>query len=160
MNARNSAIARTLGNKPFTGGLLAVMAHEGKTDGVGYEVEHVSPGRGFSAWEYATKKFPNGHRVFRKTFYPGPFDALAGYPGDIVERHSVFVCWEEYREDEQSFDAPLVSLPIGAIGWCDTAFDGPRIWYAVFPDAESAETYAMSLPTFNEDLPPFERKNL
>lgn len=157
MKTRNEGIARTLADRPMTAGLLEVMAHEGMTDGVGYEVEHVQPGRGYSAHEYASKQFPNGHQVSRRTFYPGPFDAMAGYPGEITEDHSVFVCWEEYREDEDMFDAPVIPLPIGAISWGSTAFDGPRYWRAEFPCAESAEAYAASLPAIDEHLLPFRR---
>lgn len=155
MNKRNEMIIRTLANKPFVTAMLDVMSHEGKTDGVGYKVEHAQPGRGFSATEYASKLFPNGRKVFRRTFFPGPFDGMAGYPVDIIEHHSVFVCWEEYREDEQMFDAPLVALPSGASSWDSAAFDGPRYWYAVFPSAELAEAYAASLPGSDEDTLPF-----
>lgn len=155
MNKRSEMIARTLTNKPFAAGMLAVMSHEGKTDGVGYEVEHVRPGRGFSATEYASKLFPNGRKVFRRTFYPGPFDAMAGYSADIVEHHSVFICWEKEREDEQMYDTPLVALPAGASSWDSTAFDGPRYWYAEFPSAELAEAYAASLCGSGEDVLPF-----
>lgn len=157
MNKRNELITRSLAGKPFTSGMLAVMSHEGQTDGVGYEVEHVQPGRGFSAVEYASKTLPNGRKVFRRTFYPGPFDVMAGYPGDIKESHSVFVCWEKYHENEQMFDAPLVVLPAGATSWSDTAFDGPRYWYAEFPSPELAEAYAASFPDSGEDTPPFSR---
>lgn len=157
MSTRNEMIARTLSGRPFVRELVEVMSHEGKTDGMGYEVEHVRPGRGFSSTEYASKQSPNGQKVFRRTFYPGPFDAAAGYPSDIVEEHSVFVCWEEYRDDEEMFDAPLVALPAGATSWSSTAFDGPRYWYAEFPSPDLAEVYAASLPIYQDNVPPFSR---
>jgi len=160
MDARTSAIAQTLSTNPLASGMLAVMSHEGQTDGMGYDVDHVTPGRGFSSREYASKQLPNGRYVFRETFYPGPFDGMAGYSTEITETFSVWVGWEEFNEHyEALYDSPPLALPAAATGWHDTAFDGPRHWYADFADAESAEAFATSLAQCAEDtwFPPLIR---
>lgn len=128
------------------------MAREGKTSGMGYKVEHVQPGAGFSATEYSSKTLGNGRIVQLTTYYPGPFGGAAGLSTEITECYSVFVGWEEYNpEYERMFDSPPLSLPPGAIGWSDATFDGPRNWFADFDDAERAGAFAASLPAVGED---------
>jgi len=152
MNIRASGIARTISSNPATSSVLQIMAREGKTSGMGYKVQHVQPGGGFSATEYSSKTLENGRIIQLTTYYPGPFDGAAGLSTKITERYSVFVGWEEENgEYERLFDAPPLSLPSGAIGWSDAAFDGPRNWYADFDNAELAEAFAATLPFVGED---------
>ncbi len=152
MNARSNAITQTLSSNPCAAGMLAVMSHEGKVDGIGYKVEHVQPGRGFSAVEYSVKELPNGRQVTCRTDYPGLFDGLVGLPTDITAIYSVWVGWEEYNPDyERLYDSPPLPLPVGATEWSETAFDGPRHWYADFTDPELAEAFAESLPFVRQD---------
>lgn len=139
----------------------AVRLHEGQTDGLGYTVERVVPGRGYSCREWSSKKMPNGRHVACMTYYPGPFDSMAGLPSEITTVYSVCVGWEEYNpEYEKLYQSPPgLDLPEGATGWGDTAYDGPRNWYAEFDDPEAAERFAMSLPDYQEgdDIPPLKR---
>lgn len=147
MRARTSSIIKTLQAKPNMGTLVQTLMHEGLTDGMGYEVKHVQPGRGFSCTEYSEKMMPNGTIVFCRTYYPGPYDALAGYPSDVVTEYSVGVAWERYTERQDEFDSPyLVRRPEGLVRWDSTAYDGPCYWYAVFSDVGVAEAYAISHP--------------
>lgn len=153
MDARTAAIARTLQNNPHAQPMLEVMARKGKASGMGYVVEHVQPGRGFSSVEYSSKNLPNGQVVLLRTYYPGPFDGLAGYSTEITETYSVFSCWEDYDESsdaEYEAPPPQVALPAGATGWGCRAWDGPRNWFAEFDDVELAEAFANSLPPYNE----------
>ena len=155
---RRDTITRTLSNNPHAQAMIASISNEGKTDGMGFEIKHVQPGRGFSSTEYAAKEMSNGQIVNRRTFYPGPFDGAAGLSNEIKESFSVWVCWEEYRSDENLFDSPPdMSLPEGAVGWEDQAWDGPRNWYAVFDDGELAEAFALSLGKSLDDIPPVNR---
>jgi hypothetical protein len=102
---------------------------------------------------YSSKTMPNGWTVACRTYYPGPYDGLAGLSSEIVTTYSVFVGWEEYNiEYEQMFDAPPLSLPMGATGWGDATYDGPRNWYAEFDDVELAEQYAAALAPYEEGM--------
>lgn len=160
MSAHTDAIIKTLDGKPMAGSLREVMSHEGKVDGMGYMVDHVQPGRGFSAMEYSHKDMSNGARVNCETHYPGPFDGVAGRSTAIVCEYFVFIGWEVYREDEQSFDSPpnQIELPNGAIGWSDWAPDGDRSWFAKFDDPELAEAYATGLTHLvGDNTPPMIR---
>ncbi|MCX7173898.1 MAG: hypothetical protein NT159_08225 [Proteobacteria bacterium] len=156
MNTRNTGIAQVLRNNPHARPMLSILAREGKVSGMGYTVEHSRPGRGFCCTEYSTKVLPNGRQVSLKTFYPGPFDGLAGFPTDITEEYSVWVGWDKEGEEH---DAPPMALPAGATRWGIAAFDGPCNWFAEFDDPELAETFAGSLPPCREDepVPPFVR---
>lgn len=147
MKARNSIIAKTLGKHPETALLLISLSHEGRTDGLGYHVDDVIPGRGLSSVERSSKRLSNGVQIQCRTYYPGPYDGLAGLSTDIEVRYRVWVGWEEYNHEfEALYDAPPIALPAGAIGWWDAAFDGPRNWFAAFDDPELAEAFAASLP--------------
>lgn len=160
MSTRNKGIEAVLRHNPHAGPMLEVLSHEGQTSGLGYTVEHVQPGRGFSAREYSKKTLANGHSVYCMTYYPGPLDALAGLSSDIEERYSVFVGWEVYREDDHLFDAPpSLTLPEDAYAWGDQAYDGPRSWFAEFRDAAAAEAYAASLPEYTTDVSPLVRED-
>lgn len=124
-----------------------LLDHEGKTDGLGYTIDQVKPGRGFSAFEYSHKDMSNGRRVERSTYHPGPFDAAAGLPCDIEERHFVWVGWGHEGSEAK---LPPIDLPNGA-KWDNCSFDGPVNWYAEFEDGQLAEEYAASLPELPED---------
>ncbi len=96
----------------------------------------------------------------RTTYYPGPFDRLAGLPDEIWDVYQVWVGWEEADSaDEETYDSPPLQLPAGACGWRCHAWDGPRHWYARFDDAAAAEAFALSLPARaeNERIPPLKR---
>lgn len=161
MHTRNTGIAQVLRTNSHAQPMLAVMSREGKVSGMGYQVEHVRPGRGFSCTEYSRKTLPNGQTVSLTTFYPGPFDGLGGYPTDITEQFRVWVGWDAYNDEcEALFDAPSMELPAGATGWDCTAFDGPPNWFAEFDDQEAAEAFADSLPPCKEgDVIPAFRRN-
>jgi len=162
MDARTRAISETLKTNIHASSMLEVMSREGKTSGMGYTVNHVQPGRGFSSHEYSSKEMPNGRHVLLTTFYPGPFDALAGYSAEITERHSVWVGWEKYQEDESKLlGEPPTPLPHGAKEWYSTAFDSDVNWYADFgDDSEKAEAFAASLPAHKDGdyIQPFSPK--
>lgn len=160
MNTRNKGIAQVLRSNPHAQPMLAVMSRECKVSGMGYEVEHVQPGGGFSCTEYSSKSLQNGRTVALTTYYPGPFDGLAGYSTEITERYYVWVGWDEYNEEVETLhDAPPMDLPAGAIGWDCRNYDGPENWFAEFDDAEMAEAFANSLPPYKEgeDIKPFLR---
>jgi hypothetical protein len=128
--------------------------HEGQTDGFGYVVEESRPGRGFSCVEYSKKELTNGYSVTCYTYYPGPFDALAGLPSEIEQEYWVFAGWEAEHPDENSLSLPPqgVQLPTGAISWNDyITEDGHRNWSAVFNNHLLAEAYGNSLPTWDLD---------
>lgn len=153
MNTRATGIARTLGHNPLARGMLAVIAHEGQVDGMGYKVDHVRPGRGFSAIEYSSKKMANGRHVACRTYYPGVFDGMTGLPTEITTTYSVWVGWEEYNlEYEKLYASPPLELPPGAVGWGDNAQDGPRDWYAEFDDGKLAEAFASKSPPIVEGV--------
>jgi hypothetical protein len=117
---------------------------------MGYTVDHVQPGRGYSCVEHAHKEFPNGRSVFLTTRYPGLFDGLAGLSTDITEEYEVWLGWEEYdKEVEDNPDAPPpggLELPAGATKWKVTAYEGPMHWWAVFEDGDLAEAFCAGLP--------------
>lgn len=148
ISERNLGIIKTLQSRPMSGSLQDVLKHEGKTDGMGYLVMMTKPGRGFSCREWSKKQMENGTWVLCETYYPGPFDALAGLPSDLVSEYAVGISWEKFTEREGEFNTPYgVSLPDGAIRWADAAGDGPRYWYAVFEDVELAEAFASVFTT-------------
>ena len=127
-----------------------VRRHEGHTDGVGYFVDHVRPGRGYSSVEYAHKEFSNGRWLHRITKYPGLFDGLVGLPTEITEMYEIWLGWEEFdKEVEDNPDAPPpggLELPAGATKWKVIAYDGPMHWWAVFDDPDLAEAFCAGLP--------------
>lgn len=160
MDARTKGITQVLQQNPLARPMLAIMARKGLLSGMGYEVEHVQSGGGFSATEYSRKELPNGRSVGLTAYYPGPLDGLAGLSTEITETYYVYVGWEEYNEQyERLYDTPPIDLPSGATGWDDAAFDGPRNWFAEFADAELAESFASSLPPYNDGdiIPPLLR---
>jgi hypothetical protein len=127
-----------------------VRSHEGRTDGMGYHVDHVRSGRGYSSVEYAHKEFPNGRWLHRKTKYPGVFDGLAGYPTDIREVFQVWLGWEEFDGSVEGEENPIppgdLNLPPNSTGWLITAYDGPIHWWANFDDQDLAEDFCAGLP--------------
>ncbi|MCL4682387.1 MAG: hypothetical protein KJZ92_14095 [Rhodocyclaceae bacterium] len=135
---------------------------QGRIHGSGYLIEHWEhrPGQAYSL--YGAKEMSNGRRVALHLHMPGPFDKLAGIESTVEERYLVWVGWEEYDpESERLYDfPPQMKLPAGAIGWFDTAFEGPRQWFAAFDNAEAAEAYALSLPQACEEEPALERNAL
>ncbi len=139
-----------LENNPAAGLCAEVRSHEGRTDGVGYLVDHVQPGRGYSSVEYASKEFPNGRHVLRRTYYPGLLDGLVDLPTDINETFQVWLGWEEFDESVENSEnltppGDLI-LPQGALGWNATAYDGPIHWWVKFDDQELAEAFCAGLP--------------
>lgn len=139
----------------------AIQSHQGKKDGMGYVVDQVVPGRGYSCREWSSRVMPNGRHVACMTYYPGFLDSLTGQPSEITSVYSVFVGWEEYNpEYERLYQSPPgLSLPDGATGWGDAAYDGPRNWFAEFEDPDAAERFAMALPPYKEgdEIPPMKR---
>lgn len=154
-------IPKNLKSNPMAKPMAAILEREGKTDGMGYEVFHVSPGRGFSCNEYAKKTFPNGHQVNRRTYFPGPFDGMAGLSTEIEEHYTVWVGWDECPNGERtSFPSPPIPLPDGAIEWHENS-SGAQNWYAYFgQNGEAAEKFAAGLSNIEDESPPFQRESL
>lgn len=130
------------------------LSHEGKTSGTGYTVDDVVVGAGFSSTEYSTKRIPNGAVVNCTTYFPSPYDFSA--PG-IEERFTVWVGWEEYCEEIDSFtEPPGMALPEKAYGWLLLAeYEGQ--WFAMFHEAEDAEAFAAAQPVMGDNWPALKR---
>lgn len=130
----------------------------GKSDGMGYTVVDITPGRGFSYRETAIKQFPNHRSIRRETYFPGPLDGMAGYSTEIKARFHIYVGWEPYFDGcEELFPEPPISLPSGAAEFVDPDICDDRIWFVVFDDEEKAEEYVKSLPELPEYVEPFQR---
>jgi len=163
MDTRTATITKNLSHVPGAKAVSALIDNIGKTDGVGYEVEHVRPGRGFSSTEYAYKTLPNGRVVCRHTYRPGPFDGLAGLSTDIKEAHLVWMGWEQYTETSDDHTEPPqeITLPASAFKWHSNAWDGPRNWFADFgDDFEAAEAFAATQTACKagDEFPPMTRE--
>jgi hypothetical protein len=115
----------------------------GKSDGLGYLVLDITPGAGFSSKEFAVKKMPNGVNVQRETYYPGPFELMAGLGGEIRETYMVCVGWEPFDETLSEIDP--MDLPKGALKWFNPDICDDSLWFAQFNDGDDAENFAMSL---------------
>jgi hypothetical protein len=124
-------------------GVRSARRRVGATDGVGYEVMDVRPGRGFSYRETAVKEMGNGRRVERIAEYPGPFDGVAGLSTTITERFRVCVGWEPF--DEVLSEVDPMPLPKGASKWINPDLCDDSIWFAEFEDQDAAEVFALSL---------------